>query len=371
MGASEHKTVIVGAGPAGLAVGACLRRRDESFLILERNEALASSWRSHYDRLHLHTDKSRSQLPYVRYPRSYPKYPSRSQVVHYLEAYASEFDLSPVFGQEVRSITRDETAWEIETQQHAYRCENVVIATGYSRVPVVPEWPGMDIYSGEVVHSSAYRNGSSYNEKAVLVVGFGNSGGEIAIDLVEHGADVSVSVRSPVNILPKELFGIPILGIAVLATKLPTTISDFLTTPILRLKFGDLRSLGLRKLPYGPLTQIKRDGRIPLIDIGTVKLIKGGQISVRPGVKQFGASGVTFEDDTASHFDAVILATGFRPDIQKFLRVPTEVDKNGTPLVSGGDVGSGLYFCGFYVSPTGMLREIATEAKRIARQIAA
>ena len=368
---SEHKTVIVGAGPAGLAVGACLRRLGEPFLILEQAHTIASKWRSHYDRLHLHTDKSHSELPYVRYPKAYPKYPSRSDVVRYFEDYASEFNLSPVFGQDVRSISRDDTSWIIETSQHAYRCDNVVVASGYSRVPALPEWPGTDSYLGEIVHSSAYKNGSSYSGQAVLVVGFGNSGGEIAIDLVEHGADVCVSVRNPVNILPKELFGIPILGIATLATRLPTTVADILTAPILRLKFGDLRELGLRKLPYGPLTQIKRDNRIPLLDIGTVDLIKRGQITVRPGITNFDPTGVTFDDDTESPFDAVILATGYRPMIQEFLHLPPESTVNGTTIKSGVDIGSGLYLCGFFVSPSGMLREIAIEAKRIARQIAA
>jgi len=86
--ARETDTIIVGAGPAGLAVGASLRRKNVPFAILERSGRVGSSWRAHYERLHLHTPKSHSALPFVAFPKSYPRYPSRQQVVAYLDSYA-------------------------------------------------------------------------------------------------------------------------------------------------------------------------------------------------------------------------------------------------------------------------------------------
>src|SRR4051794_39461821 len=99
---TETDTIIVGAGPAGLAVGAVLQRVNVPFVMLERAERVGESWHRHYDRLHLHTPKSHSSLPYRAYPRTYPRYPSRQQVVEYLDDYARAFDLEPHFGREVQ-----------------------------------------------------------------------------------------------------------------------------------------------------------------------------------------------------------------------------------------------------------------------------
>ena len=90
---TEHQTIIIGAGPAGLAVGACLRNATIPCLILEQNDKVGSAWARHYDRLHLHTDKKNSELPFLPYPKTYPRYISRSQLIEYLEMYARNFEL--------------------------------------------------------------------------------------------------------------------------------------------------------------------------------------------------------------------------------------------------------------------------------------
>lgn len=356
------ETVIIGAGPAGLAVGACLQKEGHSFIILEKSNKIGPTWHNHYDRLHLHTDKNRSELPYFSYPDDYPKYPSRRQVVQYLENYAAHFDLEPRFNQTVVSAELRNGRWDIRTGNHRYLSENLVVATGYNNRPYIPKWQGMDHFEGEIIHSSEYRNGNPFKEKKVLVVGFGNSGGEIAIDLCEHGADVSLSVRSPVNIIPRDLLGFPILAIAIPLSKLPARLADALTAPVLRLIFGNLKDLGLQKLDYGPFEQIQKDERIPLIDVGTVKLIREGRIKVHPGIKQLTGQAVIFTDSAKHFYDAIILATGYRPEVNEFLEDGLSRSKKNT--------GSNrLYFCGFYVSPTGVLREISREARQIAGQI--
>lgn len=365
-------TIVIGASAAGLAVAACLKQRGIPFSLLEKTQHVASAWRKHYERLHLHSSKGLSTLPHLRFPASAEKYPSRRQVIEYLESYAAHFDLKPEFGKEVREARRTNGKWETHTQDQRYLSEHLVVATGYTRKPYQPTWPEQEKYRGEVLHSSQYKNGEPYRDKSVLVVGLGNSGGEIAIDLWERGARPALSVRSPVNILPRDLFGIPILGWGIVLDRLPSRLADALAAPILKLFVHDLSSFGLQKAKYGALTQIRQRGRIPLLDIGTVKLIEQKHLPIYPNIARFTSAGVIFTDGREKAFDAVVLATGYRPAIAEFLPQAAEVaDSNGVPKVSGQETSiPGLYFCGFYVSPTGMLREIGIEAKRIARHIA-
>jgi cation diffusion facilitator CzcD-associated flavoprotein CzcO len=355
-------TLIVGAGPAGLAVAACLRQKDLPFILLEKSDKIGSSWHNHYDRLHLHTDKKHSELPDLSYPDSYPTFPSREQFIGYLEQYAAHFDLNPRFNREVVSAGLENGRWVSRTNGETYTSENLVITTGYCRQPVMPHWPGLDTYAGQTLHSTDYDIGSHFRGKKVLVVGFGNSGGEIAIDLVEHGAAVALSVRSPVNIIPRDLFGMPLLAVAILMSKLPYKLADFLTAPLQWLLFGNLNRLGLKKMKEGPLEQIYKKQRIPLIDVGTVDLIRKGQIDVCPAINRFENETVHFTDGSTERFDAVVLATGFRPALESYLDEDFLSDRQKAEQ-------HGLYFCGFFVSPTGVLREIAMEAKAIAAKI--
>jgi cation diffusion facilitator CzcD-associated flavoprotein CzcO len=366
------QTIVVGAGPAGLAVAACLKQAGLPCLILEQADKVGVAWHRHYQRLHLHTDKKHSELPFAPFPKEHPRYPSRAQVIDYLDAYARKFHLEPRLGQQVVSARQIDGVWEVRTQDTRYQASNLVIATGYAREPCLPTWPGQGSFQGRILHSSEYRNGEPFKGQKVLVVGFGNSGGEIAIDLWEHGAQPSLAVRSPVNVIPRDLFGIPILAIGILQSRLPSRLADALNAPLLRAVVGDLTRYGLRKLPHGPITQIRRHARIPLIDVGTIKLIKRGQVKVYPGIERFTEDAVVFADGRREEFDAVILATGYRPRVSAFLEgAPAAHDHSGTPLLSGTESPvPGLYFCGFHISATGMLRDIAREARQISAAIA-
>lgn len=370
-GTRRTNTVVIGASAAGLAVGACLQKQSIPFILLEKSNQVAAPWRNHYDRLHLHTDRGNSQLPYLPMPRRYPKYPARAQVVEYLETYARHFGLEPEFGQEVACANHQDGRWQTQTQAAHYESPNLVVATGYTRVPNVPTWPGQADFQGPIRHSSDYRNGQPYVGRRVLVVGFGNSAGEIAIDLCEHGAaTVGMSVRSPVNVIPRDFMGIPVLTLGQMMDTLPPKLADILARPMIKMSIGDLTEYGLQQLPYGPNVQIRQDSRIPILDVGTVKLIKDGRIHIHPGIERFTGKGVVFTDGTEEKFDAVILGTGYKPQVDAFLQdVDGVLDEEGTPLSSGVEAAPGLFFCGFYVSPTGMLREIGIEAKQISQAI--
>jgi len=366
------ETLVIGASAAGLATAAELRRRGREFEIVEAEDVVAASWRQHYDRLHLHTPKGFSALPGLPMPKSWPRYPSRDQVVEYLELYQEHFALRPHFANTVRRIERVGETWETTTSKGTWRSDNVVIATGRTRVPMCPTWPGMDQYRGDLLHSSRYRNGDPWKGRPVLVVGFGNSACEQALDLVERGAEVHLSVRSAVNVLPRDIFGVvPVLPLGIMMRRLPTGIADALAWPMVRSTVGDVRKLGLKKLAYGPNAQIARDHRVPLLDIGTMDQIKQGRITVHGDLDCFTEDGVVFSNGSQSTLEAVVLATGYRASIGDFLVGWDAVcDSSGTPTVSGAPTAlEGLYFCGMYVSPAGMLREIGIEAKRIAEHI--
>jgi len=367
-------TIIVGAGPAGLAVAACLRRADRPFVVLEQSDdGVGASWRARYRRLHLHTAKQHSGLPYLPFPRHHPRYPSREQVIEYLELYRRHFEIEPRFGQRVVSIAQGPDGWwNTTTAGGVHRSRQVVVCTGRWEVPRRPRWPGEERFTGEIVHSAAYRSAERYAGKRVLVVGLGNSGGEIAVDLAEQRAHAEIAVRSPVNVVPLDFLGMPIQRATILISFLPLFIRDWIGRLVSRLAFGDLRALGLRRPQQGPMTQIVKRGRIPLIDVGTLALVRQGRIRLRPDVQQFeGDDTIRFVDGDVQTFDAVVLATGYDAGVPALLSgLGVTADEAGGLRLIGDSPRRGLFFVGFNSPPTGLLRQIAIEAKKVARLIA-
>ena len=159
-----------------------------------------------------------------------------------------------------------------------------------------------------------------------------------------------------------------ILAWAIFYRRLPARMVDLINAPILRLAVGRIESLGLRRAAKGPRQMVEEDGRVPLIDVGTLDKIRDGSIRIYGGIDHLTRDSVVFADSAMQKFDAIVLATGFRPDLRRLIPDVADVlNERGMPLVSGRATNApGLYFCGQIAPPTGQLREIGLEAQRIA-----
>lgn len=370
MTAGMREVAIIGAGPSGLALGACLKRAGVDAVILDKAESVGASWREHYDRLALHTARGRSSLPYFAFPKDWPRYVPRAKVVEYLERYAAHFQLDTLLGTEVTGVVRHPEGWQLHHTGGEVVARVVIMATGFAQVPHWASWPGFDAFPGAVLHTSDYKRPADLPGQRVLVIGFGNSGSEIAIDLVEAGRDVTLAVRSAVNILPKELFGVPVTSLGLLGKVLPYKWADALNAPVLNWKIGDYAQYGLRRADKGPLAQVVEDKQIPMIDLGTLDLMRSGQIQVRPGIDRFEGAEAVFVDGRRDPFDAVLMATGYKVDLRPLLGDMPGLEPNGRPVESGTELAPGLWTISYHAVPNGQLKEINIQARRIAGEVA-
>ena len=370
---SYTPNLIVGAGPAGLAIGGWLRHMDLPFEVLEKSDKISSAWHKHYDRLCLHTVKQLSHLPHMAFPDDYPLYVPREKLVQYYEAYAEEFRIFPHYNEELASLKRVNNEWVATTQnEHSTRADNVIIATGVNRIPHEPTWPGQENFQGEIVHCRHYKNPLPYRGKQVLIVGFGNTGAEIALDLSENNVPPVISVRGEVNIVPRDLNGRPVQLTARKLAKLPFGMGEKLGNFIRRRYIGDMSKYGLKMSKLSPTEQLKKTGKTPVIDLGTVEHIKSGKIKIRPNIKRFVENGVEFVDGAIQRFDVILLATGYRPVLEDFLDSPGNLlDQYGCPK---SPIGEGpfknLYFLGFdNYKLGGILGTIFADSELIAHTI--
>ncbi|KAI4316159.1 hypothetical protein L6164_024165 [Bauhinia variegata] len=371
--------VIVGAGPSGLAAAACLKEKGVPSLILERSNCIASLWQlKTYDRLHLHLPKQFCELPLMGFPSYFPTYPTKQQFVDYLVSYAERFDIRPRFNETVKQAEFDSTLgfWRVKSVNKAetmteYVCRWLIVATGENAEAVVPEIEGMEEFGGTIKHTSLYKSGEEFRGQRVLVVGCGNSGMEVCLDLCNHNASPSLVVRDTVHVLPREMLGKSTFGLSMWLIKwLPLRLVDRFLLIVSWLMLGDTARFGLDRPRLGPLQLKNLSGKTPVLDVGTLSKIKSGDIKVCPGIKRLKRHTVEFADGRTENFDGIILATGYKSNVPLWLKEGDMFsDEDGfprRPFPNGWKGESGLYAVGF--TKRGILGAFM-DAKRIAEDI--
>ena len=370
---NEADAVVVGAGPAGLAVAALLARQGVGVVVLERADTIGATWRRNYDRLKLHTVRWMSDLPGMPIPRRYGKWVSRDDLVRYFEDYARAFVPEIKTNTSVELIERAGERWMVCTQEGTMLVSDVIFATGYNNVPCVPPWRDRELFQGQVMHSSEYRNPSRFQNTSVVVVGSGNSGAEIATDLAEGGArQVWLAIRTSPNVVPRAVLGVPSQFMGLAMRRLPTPVNDLMIGVTKRLVFGDLRHHGLPRAPRGPYTQLVRDGVVPVLDVGFAKALKRGLIDVVPSIERFTETEAVLVNERRLRADAVIAATGYRFGLEPIVGHLGILDEAGHPKLRADrrarDVPH-LYFVGYTNPITGNIREMGIEARLVAAQV--
>ncbi|KAK2630845.1 hypothetical protein QOZ80_UnG0722520 [Eleusine coracana subsp. coracana] len=381
--------IVVGAGPAGLSVAACLKARGVPSVVLDRADCVASLWqRRTYDRLRLHLPRHFCELPGMPFPDDYPEYPTKRQFVDYLEAYAAQSGVEPRFNQAVTSARYDKAAglWRVcaedvsatstasagdEDVVTEYIGRWLVVATGENAERIVPDFEGMDEFAGPVSHVSEYKSGEAYRGKRVLVVGCGNSGMEVCLDLCDHNALPAMVVRDSVHVLPREMLGVATFSVAVFLLRfLPQWLVDRILVLLARVFLGDLEKIGIRRPSRGPLELKNSRGRTPVLDIGALARIRSGDIEVVPGIKRFFRGGAELVDGRRVAADAVIMATGYHSNVPQWLKGNDFFTQEGYPRVpfpDGWKGESGLYSAGF--TRRG-LSGVSSDAVKVAQDIA-
>ncbi|MBR7671917.1 flavin-containing monooxygenase [Streptomyces daliensis] len=364
---------VIGAGPGGLATAAALRARGISTVVLEKSDSVGASWRAHYDRLHLHTTRRWSSLPGLPIPRSYGRWVARDDLVRYLESYAEYHQIEVATGVEVDSLDRQGDQWVLHANGgRRLTTPVVVVATGCNHTAHLPDWPGRESFEGELLHASRYRHAAPYAGKDVLVVGVGNTGAEIAVDLAEGGASrVRLAVRTPPHIVRRTTLGWPAQASAVLCRRLPTRLVDGIAAQLAKASVPDLSPYGLPRPTTGLYSRV-REGAIPVQDVGLVKAVREGRVEPVAGVESLDGSKVQLTDGTTVTPDVVIAATGYRRGLEDLVGHLGVLDARGRPVVHGRRThpdAPGLHFTGFTNPISGMLREIARDADKIAKAI--
>ncbi|MBZ2198103.1 flavin-containing monooxygenase [Occultella gossypii] len=373
---SSEDVVVIGAGPAGLAAAAELRRHGVRALVIERSDAVGAAWRGRYDSLRLHTPRELSGLPGLPIPREMTRWVARDDLVTYLEQYAAHHRLDVQFGAEVTRIVRTPAgAWQVALADGGtLTVAHVVVAAGNSNTTAPLDVPGADTYTGELVPAPDYRNGARFAGGRVLVVGSGNTGTDIAVDLVRHrAASVWLAVRTPPHILPRNRGPVAAQHAGVLVRHLPLPVADRLGWLVTRLTTPGLRSHGLARPRTGLLTRVVRDGKIPVLDHGIVGAIRAGTVRPVAALARLDGSDAVLVDGSRFAVDAVVAATGYRRGLEPLVGALGVLDGRGRPPVDGGRAvpgAPGLWFIGYTDPISGMLREIRIESRRLANAIA-
>jgi putative flavoprotein involved in K+ transport len=335
---------VIGAGQAGLAIGYFLARQGRRFVILEAADAVGAAWRERWDSLLLFTPRRYDALPGLGFPGDPDGYPTRDEVIAYLEQYAIAFDLPIEFNSAVRSLRHEDGTFRIEAGGRDFIADQVVVATGPFQRPLTP---GLDDeLAPEVVqmHSVGYRRASDLPDGRVLVVGGGNTGFQIAKELsTSHAVELAIGSRQ--TPLPQKLLG--------------------------RDLYWWLTKLGLLQKSVETRLGKRAQSLDTLIGSSARELKRRYRVTIKPRVVAASGRKIRFADGSEQEFDAVIWATGYSPD-HSWLDVPV-LDAEGRLRHRRGvtDV-PGLYFLGLswqHTRGSALLGWVKDDAEFIANEI--
>jgi putative flavoprotein involved in K+ transport len=351
-GSEHYETVIIGGGQAGLSVGYHLARRGRPFVILDANERIGDSWRKRWDSLRLFTPACLNGLPGWPFPASAWSFPTKDEMADYLEAYATRFDLPVRIGVRVDRLRREEGQFVVMSADHRFDADNVVVASGGFQSPRVPTFASELDPSTVQLHSSEYRDPSQLQEGDVLVVGAGNSGADIALELSRtHRIRLSGKYPGSEPTRPGSVWD-----------RLLTPMIWFVASQVLNVKTPIGRKLRPKFLKMGaPLARVKpRD----LAAAGIERVPR--TVGVRHGSP-------ALEDGRVMEVSSVIWCTGFRPDFG-WIELPI-FGEDGEPVHYRGVVGSepGLYFVGLFfltALTSSLVGGVGKDAEYIAEHIA-
>jgi cation diffusion facilitator CzcD-associated flavoprotein CzcO len=367
------EAVVIGAGPAGLAVARELdHRHGIKAVVLDRAAAPAISWRTRYDNFRLNTTGFLSHLPGQRIPLNAGRWPTKEDMVRYFDRYVAQQDIALRLGCEVHRVDRVGGVWQVNTSSGEIRTPAIVLATGNYSAPTIPAWPGLSRFNGEIVHSGDFTNAWPYRGRDVLVVGAGNSAADIAVQLVNSGARrIWLAVRTPPHLVRRAIGPFPSDVFLELFSRVPAPMIDPLIARMNRLLWGDLSAYGFQRPPLGLKATVEKRGRIPTLADELIDVVRAGRVEVVGAVKAVQPDCVMLADGTSVGPQVIIAATGFGTDLEGLVGHLGVLDDHGNPR--GGfaaEVGDGMFAIGYGIPPSGPLRAIRVNATPLAREVA-
>jgi len=313
------RVAVIGGGPSGIAAAKALLAEGLIVVVFEKSDQVGGNWvyreepghSSVYETTHIISSKTFSQYEDFPMPAEYPDYPSHAQLKAYFQAYARHFgvDARTLFRSEVmRAERRDDGQWSLTVRDtedvRTERFDALIVANGHHWDPVTPDVPGQ--FSGQILHSHAFKKAEPFRGQRVLVVGAGNSACDVAVETSRVSARTCLSVRRGQHIIPKFLFGVPNDVLYARLLGLPRTLRQ----PLLHL--GELLAQG-RYTQYGlPEPDVGILEAHPTLNSELLYAIRHGKIGVKTGIARFDGETVHFVDGTSDAFDTVIFATGYR-----------------------------------------------------------
>jgi putative flavoprotein involved in K+ transport len=365
--------VVVGAGPAGLAVARELEHHHRvSALVIDRAAAPAVSWRTRYDNFRLNTNGFLSHLPGQRIPLAAGRWPNKDDMVRYFDRYVRLHNIKLQLECEVNRIDHADGGWLLDTSSGEIRAAAIILATGRYHTPIIPPWPGLGHFTGELVHSGEFRNAWPFRGRDVLVVGAGNSAADIAVQLADNGArKIWLAVRTPPHLVRRAMGPFPSDVFLELFARVPARMTDPLIARLNRLLFGDLSVYGFHQPPLGLKATVEQTGRIPTLADELVDAVRAGRIEVVTAVVAVESDRVLLADGMAVAPQAVIAATGFSTNLDSLVGHLGVLDDHGNPR--GGfaaHLRDGLFAIGYGIPPNGPLRAIRLHATPLAHEVA-